>query len=102
MLSGTELLIAALFILALFVMSVIDVAFTNVGKVAVRRLIDRPKAKAASSLAALIETRAEVLTSIHIIIQLFLVAGTVFVFTLFERRQLRYSVSVLGTVGVMM
>jgi putative hemolysin len=102
MLSGTESLIGALFILTLLVMSVIDVAFTNVGKVAVRRLVDRPKAKAAASLAALIETRAEVLTSIHIIIQLFLVAGAVFVFTLFERRQLRYAISVLGTVGVMM
>src|SRR5499426_527643 len=102
MLSGTESLIGALFILALLVMSVIDVAFTNVGKVAVRRLVDRPKAKAAGSLAALIETRAEVLTSIHIIIQLFLVAGAVFVFTVFERRQIRYAISVLGTVGVMM
>src|SRR5262245_2569548 len=102
MLSGTESLIGALFILALLVMSVIDVAFTNVGKVAVRRLVDRPKAKAAASLAALIETRAEVLTSIHIIIQLFLVAGAVFVFTVFERRQMRYAISVLGTVGVML
>jgi CBS domain containing-hemolysin-like protein len=50
----------------------------------------------------MLETRGEVLTSVHIIIQLLLVAGAVFVVTLFERRELRYVVSVLGTVGVMM
>jgi CBS domain containing-hemolysin-like protein len=83
-------------------MSIIDVAFTNVNKVAVRRLVDRPKGKAAASLAAMLETRAEVLTSIHIIIQLFLVSGAVFVFTLIERRQVRYTISVVGTVCVMM
>src|SRR5262245_1384437 len=102
MLTGTEFLISTLFALAFVVMSIIDVAFTNVGKVAIRRLLDRPKAKAAPSLARLLETRAEVLTSIHIIIQLFLVGGAVFVFTLFERRQVRNAVSVLGTVGIMM
>lgn len=102
MLNGTEFLIGTLFILALLVMSIIDVAFTNVNKVAVRRLVDRPKAKAARSLAAMLEVRAEVLTSVHIVIQLFLVAGAVFVFTLFERRLIRYSVSVSGTVLVMM
>jgi CBS domain containing-hemolysin-like protein len=102
MLTGMEFLIGALFCLTLLVMSIIDVAATNVSKVAVRRLLDRPKAKSAPSLAAMIEARAEVLTSIHIIIQLFLVAGAVFVFTLFERRQVRYIVSVLGTVAVMM
>jgi len=102
MLNGTEFLIGTLFVLALLVMSIIDVAFTNVSKAAVRRLVDRPKAKAASKLAALLETRAEVITSVHVIIQLFLVAGAVFVFTLFERRQIRYAVSVLGTVAVMM
>jgi len=102
MLSGTELLIGALFIVALLAMSIIDVAFTNLSKVAVRRLLDRPKAKAAASLAAMLERRAEVLTSIHIIIQLFLVAGAVFAFTVFERRQVRYWLSVLGTVAVMM
>src|SRR5215468_4539958 len=102
MLTGTELLIGALFVVALLAMSVIDVAFTNVSKVAVRRLLDRPKARAAVSLAAMLERRAEVLTSIHIIIQLFLVAGAVFAFTVFERRQIRYWLSVLGTVAVMM
>jgi CBS domain containing-hemolysin-like protein len=102
MLTGTEFLIGTLFTLALLVMSVIDVAFTNVSKVAVRRLVDRPRSKAAPALAAMLEKRPEVLTSIHIIIQLMLVAGAVFVFTIFERRALRYSASVLGTVGIMM
>src|SRR5262245_38886578 len=102
MLSGTELLIGAAFIVALVVMSIIDVAFGNVNKVAVRRLVDRPKAKSAVSLAALLDSRTEVLTSIHVVIQLLLVAGAVFVFTGFERRQIRYSLSVSGTVGVMM
>jgi CBS domain containing-hemolysin-like protein len=50
----------------------------------------------------MLERRTEVLTSIHIVIQLFLVAGAVFVFTLFERRQLRYTASVFGTVVVVM
>jgi putative hemolysin len=102
MLNGTEFLIGAVFILALLLMSIIDVAFSNLSKVALRRLVDRPNAKAVPSLNAMFETRAEVLTSIHIIIQLFLVAGAVFVFTLFERRQVRYSAAVLGTVAVMM
>jgi putative hemolysin len=102
MLTGTEFLIATLFALAFVVMSIIDVGFTNVGKVAIRRLLDRPKAKAAPSLARMLESRAEVLTSIHILIQLFLVAGAVFVFTLFERREIRYVIAVFGTVGIMM
>lgn len=102
MLTGTEFLIGTLLVLALLVMSVIDLAFTNVSKVAIRRLVDRPRAKAASSLAAMVETRSEVLTSLHIIIQLFLVSGAVFVFTLFQRREIRGAVSVLGTVGTMM
>src|SRR5215831_3126259 len=102
MLSGTEFLIGALFILALLVISIIDVAFANLSKVAVRRLVDRPKGKAAPALASLFDTRVEVLTSLHIVIQLLLVANAVFVFAAFERRQIRYSLAVLGTVGVMM
>jgi CBS domain containing-hemolysin-like protein len=102
MLSVTELLIGALFILALVVMSVIDAAFTNVNKASVRRLIDRPSAKAAPALAAMLETRAEVLTSIHVIIQLILVLGSVFVFTVFERWRPPYALSVAASVIVMM
>jgi len=102
MLSATEFLIATLFILSLSLMSIVDVAFSSVNKVSVRRLVDRPRSRAAPSLAAMLETKSEVVTSVHIIIQLLLVTGSVFVFTLFERRQIRYGVSVLGTVGVMM
>ena len=38
MLSGTEILIAPLFITALLLMSIIDVAFTSLNKISVRRL----------------------------------------------------------------
>src|SRR6266700_20876 len=102
MLSGTEILIAPLFITALLLMSIIDVAFTSLNKVSVRRLADHPNAKAAPSLAALLETRAEVLMSIHIVIQMLLVFGAVLLFGAFERRQVRYVPGVLGTVIVMM
>lgn len=102
MLDGTEFLIAASFTLALLVMSVIDVAFTNVNKVVVRRLADRPRARSASALGGMLDRRAEVITSIHIIIQLFLVSGAVFVFTLFQRRQIRPAISIIGTVVAMM
>jgi len=102
MLRGTELLAGSLFILALVAMSIIDAAFTSANKVSVRRLADGPRAKAASALAALLETRAEVLTSIHIVIQLILVVGAVFVFSGFGRRHIRYAGSVTGTVIIMM
>ena len=102
MLSGTEVFIAALFIIALTLMSTIDVAFANVNKVAVRRLVDGPRGKAASSLATLLDTRAEVLTSIHIVIQLLLVAGAVLLFTALEWRPVPYTASVVITVVVMM
>src|SRR5947208_12887939 len=61
MLSATELLGAVLFIAGLTVMSIIDVAFANVNKVSMRRLVDGPRGKAASSIAALLDTRTEVL-----------------------------------------
>jgi putative hemolysin len=102
MLSGTELLIAGLFVIALTLMSTIDVAFTNVNKVSLRRLVDGPRGKAASSLAMLLDTRAEVLTSIHIIIQLLLVSGAVLLFTALEWRPIPYAASVIATVVVMM
>jgi CBS domain containing-hemolysin-like protein len=102
MLNATEFLIATLTTLVLLVLSIIDAAFTNVGKMAVRRLVDRPKAHAAIPLASMLERRAEVLTSLHVVIQLILVAGTVFVFTLFQRRQIGYSLAVFGTVGILL
>lgn len=102
MLSGTELLIAGLFIIALVLMSIIDIAFSTVNKISVRRLLDNPKAKAAPALAEMLETRAEVLTSVHIVIQLLLVSGSVFLFGAFGRRQIPYVAGMPGTIAVMM
>ncbi len=102
MLSETELVVAALFIVGLTVMSVIDVAFANVNKVSLRRLIDGSKGKAASSITALLDARTEVLTSIHIIIQMLLVSGTVSLFTALEQRPIGYTTSVMVTVVIMM
>ena len=50
----------------------------------------------------LLDTRAEVLTSIHIVIQLLLVAGAVLLFTALEWRPVPYTASVVITVVVMM
>jgi putative hemolysin len=102
MLSGTEILITAFYIVALVVMSIIDVAFTNINKVSVRRLVENSKSKAAPRLALLLESRPEVLISIHILIQLLLVSGAVFLFTAIQHRQIPYAVTVLITVVVMM
>jgi CBS domain containing-hemolysin-like protein len=102
MLTGTEVLIGILYIAALLVMSIIDIAFTNVNKVSVRRLVDHPHAKAAPLLAEMLEKRAEVLTSIHVVIQLLLVLGSVLVFTALQMRTLPYTGLVVGTLIVMM
>jgi magnesium and cobalt exporter, CNNM family len=101
MLRGSELLIAGLFITILLVMSVIDIAFSAVNKISVRRLIDNPNAKAAPSLVELLETRPEVLMSIHVVIQLLLVSGAVLLFGVFQRREIPYVGGALGTVLVM-
>ena len=101
MLSGTEILTAAVFIITL-VMSIIDVAFSNANKISVRRLIDSSKSKAAPSLAILLESRSEVLISIHIGIQLLLVSGAVLLFGAFEARRMPYVLGVAVTVVVMM
>jgi magnesium and cobalt exporter, CNNM family len=102
MLTGTEFLIGLLFVLALLVTSTIEAAFTAVNKVSIRRLVDHPGAKAASSLAAMLEKRAEVMTSIHLVIQLLLVLGSVFVFSAFRVREIGYGVPLAGTLVVMM
>jgi len=102
MLTGTEVLIGILYVVALLVMSVIDIAFTNVNKVSVRRLVDHPHANAAPLLAEMLEKRAEVLTSIHVVIQLLLVLGSVLVFTALQARTLPYTGLVVGTLIVMM
>jgi putative hemolysin len=102
MLTGTEFLIGLLFVLALLVISTIEAAFTTVNKVSIRRLVDHPRAKAAHLLAGMLEKRAEVMTSIHLVIQLLLVLGSVFVFNAFRAREIGYGAPLLGTVVVMM
>lgn len=102
MLSGTEIFIGIVFVLALLVMSIIDIAFTNVNKVSVRRLVDHPQGKAAPALTEMLEERPEVITSIHVVIQLLLVLGSVLVFTAFQMRAIRYTGTVIGTLVVMM
>ena len=102
MLSSTELLIGGLYIVLLLAMSAIDIAFSNANKISVRRLADHPKAKAAASLAVLLESRPEVLMSIHIVIQLMLVSGAVLLYGVFQRREIPYLGGALGTIVVMM
>lgn len=102
MLTGTELFISGVFIIALVLMSIIDIAFSTVSKIAARRLLDNPKAKSAPALVEMLETRPEVLTSVHIVIQLLLVCGSVFLLAAFTRRQVPYVAGVPGTIIVMM
>ncbi len=102
MLTGTEFLIGFLFVLGLLVTSTIDAAFTTVNKVSIRRLFDHPRAKAAPLLAAMLENRAEVMTSLHLVIQLVLVLGSIFVFNFFRVRTIGSAVPLIGTVVVMM
>ena len=102
MLSGTEVLVGLLFIAALLVMSTIDIAFTTVNKVSVRRLVDRPHAKAAPILASMLENRSEVLTSLHVVIQLMLVLGSVLAFSAWQARTTSFGASVAGTLVIMM
>ena len=102
MLSSTELIIAAAFIVLLVLMSVIDVAFATINKISVRRLLDNPKAKSAAELAGYLEDRSEALMSIHIVIQFLLVSDAVLLYGAFQRRQIPYVGGAVGTVIVMM
>ena len=101
MLSGTELLISLLFVIALLTLSTIEVALSTVNKVSMRRLLDNPRVHFGRMLAALVDNRAEVLMSIQILLQVLLVAGAVFLFGAFGRRQIRYVTGMPGTIGVM-
>src|SRR5215467_9813519 len=95
MLSGTEVLIAIGFIVSLGLIATIDIAFLNANKVSVRRLVDGPRGKTASSLALLLDSRIEVLTSIHIVIQLLMVSGSVLLFGALQRLPIPYSVAII-------
>lgn len=101
MLNGVELFLSFLFVLVLLLMSVIEVAFSSVNKIAVRRLVDNHKHKSVSQLAAMVESRNEVLMSFHISIQLLLVGGAVFFFSVFERREITYLERIPGTILLM-
>src|SRR5215831_14050930 len=102
MLSGTEVLIAIGFIVAVGLMATIDIAFLNANKVSVRRLVDGPRGKTASSLAVLLDSRIELLTSIHIVIQLLMVTGSVLLFGALLRLPIPYSAAILLTVALTM
>ena len=90
MLTGAEFLISVVFVIVLLLLSIIDIAFSSVNKISVRRLQRHPKAEHVPQLAALVESRNEVLMSIHVLIQLLLIGGAVFIFAAFERREIRY------------
>jgi putative hemolysin len=100
-LSATELGVALLFVLALLVLSILDIAFTNTSRLSFRRILDNPTIKVSPALPSLLESRAEVLMSIHLLIQVLLVSGAVFLFAVFNRYQLNYVASLPGTIGVM-
>jgi CBS domain containing-hemolysin-like protein len=100
-LSATELAIAVLFVLALLVTSVLEIAFTSINRISFRRFLEKPEFKAAPALAALLESRTEVLMSLHLFIQLLMVAGAVFLFAAFNNRQVPYVAGMPGTIGLM-
>jgi CBS domain containing-hemolysin-like protein len=85
-LSATELAIAVLFVLALLVTSVLEIAFSSINRISFRRFLEKPEFKATRALAALLDSRTEVLMSLHLFIQLLMVAGAVFLFAAFSRR----------------
>jgi len=101
MLNGFEILISIVFVLMLLVMSVIEVAFGNISKISVRRLLDGPKHKFVPQLAAMMDSRNEVLMSLQISIQLLLVVDAVFFFSVFERREIPYLEGMPGTILLM-
>src|SRR5438128_11191926 len=102
MISGTEVLIALGFVFAHGLLATIDIALLNANKVSVRRLVDGPKGKTASSLALLLDNRNEVLTSIHIVIQLLMVSGAVLLAGALQRFPIPYSAAVVSAVVLTM
>lgn len=101
MLNATELGIATLFLLALLTTSILEIAFNSINKIAFRRFLEKPDMKAAQPLASLLENRTEVLLSLHLLIQTLMVAGAVFLFAAFNRREVRYVAGMPGTIGLM-
>jgi len=99
-LSATELAIAVLFVLALLVTSVLEIAFSSINRISFRRLLEKPEIKVAPALFALLESRTEVLMSLHLLIQSIMVAAAVFLFAAFNRRE-AYAAGMPGTIGLM-
>jgi len=100
-LNATELAIAVVFIIALLVTSTLDVAFASISKISIRRLLEDPRIKAAPVLSSLLDIRTEVQMSLHLLIQLIVSAGAVFLFASFNRHQVPYVAGMPGTVGLM-
>jgi putative hemolysin len=100
-LSATELAIAVLFVLTLLVTSVLEIAFSSINRISFRRYLEKPEFKTARALAALLEGRTEVLMSLHLFIQLLMVAGAVFLFAAFKAREVSYVAGMPGTIGLM-
>ena len=74
MLIEIQLFIAAILVVGLFVMSVLDFALAGVNKIALRRITESRQGRQRQLTKALGEVRAEVLLVIHITIQTLLVA----------------------------
>jgi CBS domain containing-hemolysin-like protein len=100
-LNATELGIAIVFVLTLFLTSVLEIAFSSINKISFRRVLEKPEFKAAPALASLLDSRSEVLMSLHLLIQSLMVAGAVFLFAAFNLRQVRYLAGMPGTIVVM-
>lgn len=101
MLNATELAVAALFVLALLLLSILDVAFTNTTRISFRRVLDNPAIKVSAALPSLLESRTEVLMSIHLLAQALLVSGAVFLFAAFNRHQVPFVAGLPGTIVLM-
>jgi CBS domain containing-hemolysin-like protein len=97
----TELALAGLFVVALLLVSILDVAFTATSRISFRRFLDNPSIKVSPALSHLLESRAEVLMSIHMIAQTLLVTGAVFLFAVFNRHSVPYFAGLPGTLVLM-
>ncbi len=101
MLTATELGVAAVFVLALLLLSILDIAFGNTSRISFRRILDNPAIKVSAALPSMLESRTEVLMSIHLLVQALLVAGSVFLFAAFNRHHVPYVAGLPGTIVLM-
>jgi CBS domain containing-hemolysin-like protein len=101
MLSVTEAGIALLFVAAVLAVSVFEVAFGSVTRISLRRLVDNSATRRGQLLLAMLETRAEILMSLQLLIQVLLVSAAVFLFVVFGRREISYLAGMPGTIVAM-